>query len=414
MLYSFLRILVGFTLRIFFRKIYIIGTVHVRADKPQLIASNHPSGFLEPLIMACFFPKPLHFLVRGDVFDNPFLKPLLRGTNQIPVFRFRDGFSRLRENSQSIDESLDVLKNNQNLLIFAEGNTQSIKKLRPLQKGISRIAFQSMENNSASELEILPVGINFSQFLSFDEVVMLRIGPPVKVKEYMSEYNLDKNKGHQKILDDVYHEMKKNVIHLDHQERIHVFEKLCLLRNMEYIEGYTPFFSTTPDKLDRDICLAQKTDALDSDKLTMVKDELHNFEQHLKSMGKSFKDLNKRPFNVLKLLILILGFIPAFLGLIFHVIPLTGGYLFMKKNVDQLEFKSSILMVSTLVLLMIFYIILFVVVILFDIPLFLMLAGFLCGLWLRFYYTEMKSFSLISSNTYENIRKKAASILEKI
>jgi 1-acyl-sn-glycerol-3-phosphate acyltransferase len=382
--------------------------------KPQLIASNHPSGFLEPLIMACFFPKPLHFLVRGDVFDNPFLKPLLRGTNQIPVFRFRDGFSRLRENSQSIDESLDVLKNNQNLLIFAEGNTQSIKKLRPLQKGISRIAFQSMENNSASELEILPVGINFSQFLSFDEVVMLRIGPPVKVKEYMSEYNLDKNKGHQKILDDVYHEMKKNVIHLDHQERIHVFEKLCLLRNMEYIEGYTPFFSTTPDKLDRDICLAQKTDALDSDKLTMVKDELHNFEQHLKSMGKSFKDLNKRPFNVLKLLILILGFIPAFLGLIFHVIPLTGGYLFMKKNVDQLEFKSSILMVSTLVLLMIFYIILFVVVILFDIPLFLMLAGFLCGLWLRFYYTEMKSFSLISSNTYENIRKKAASILEKI
>jgi 1-acyl-sn-glycerol-3-phosphate acyltransferase len=414
MLYSFLRILVGFTLRIFFRKIYIIGTVHVRADKPQLIASNHPSGFLEPLIMACFFPKPLHFLVRGDVFDNPFLRPLLRGTNQIPVFRFRDGFSRLRENSQSIDESLDVLKNNQNLLIFAEGNTQSIKKLRPLQKGISRIAFQSMENNSASELEILPVGINFSQFLSFDEVVMLRIGPPVKVKEYMSEYNLDKNKGHQKILDDVYHEMKKNVIHLDHQERIHVFEKLCLLRNMEYIEGYNPFFSTTPDKLDRDICIAQKTDALGSDKLSMVKEELHNFEQHIKSMGMSFKDLNKRPFNVLKLLILILGFIPAFFGLIFHVIPLTGGYLFMKKNVDQLEFKSSILMVSTLILLMIFYIILFVVVILFDIPLFLMPAGFLCGLWLRFYYTEMKSFSLVSSNTYENIRKKAASILEKI
>jgi hypothetical protein len=122
------------------------------------------------------------------------------------------------------------------------------------------------------------VGINFSQFLSFDEVVMLRIGPPVKVKEYMSEYNLDKNKGHQKILDDVYHEMKKNVIHLDHQERIHVFEKLCLLRNMEYIEGYYPFFSTTPDKLDRDICIAQKTDALGSDKLSMVKEELHNFE----------------------------------------------------------------------------------------------------------------------------------------
>ncbi len=62
--------------------------------------------------MDCFFPKDLPFLVRGDIFNNPVLLPLLRSTNQIPIFRFRDGFSKLRENSQTMVES--VVANNIN------------------------------------------------------------------------------------------------------------------------------------------------------------------------------------------------------------------------------------------------------------------------------------------------------------
>ncbi|MBK9734198.1 MAG: 1-acyl-sn-glycerol-3-phosphate acyltransferase [Saprospiraceae bacterium] len=110
MFYSFLKVLVRFVLKIFLRKIYITGLNHVDLNKAQLIASNHPNGFLEPLIMACFFPKPLYFLVRGDIFDNAILKPLLKSTNQIPVFRFRDGFSKLRGNSLTVDESTNILK----------------------------------------------------------------------------------------------------------------------------------------------------------------------------------------------------------------------------------------------------------------------------------------------------------------
>lgn len=414
MLYSFLRVLVGFTLRIFFRKIYITGTEYVQDSKPQLIASNHPSGFLEPLIMACFFPKPLHFLVRGDVFDNPFLKPLLRGTNQIPVFRFRDGFSRLRENSQSIDESLQVLKNKHNLLIFAEGNTQSIKQLRPLQKGISRIAFQSMEQNPESELEILPVGINFSQFLSFDEVIMLRIGPPIKVGNYMKEYITDKNIGHHKILDDVFCEMKKNIIHLGHQERIHIFEKLSVLQNLSHDENYSPIYSKSSELLDKAILLAQKTDNLDDEKCQMISEELRVFEKNLKSKGVQFKDLKKKSFNVVSLLLLIIGFIPALAGIIFHFVPLTAGYGFMKKNVKALEFKSSILMVADLALLLIYYLILTTAIFVLDLPIFIILISFSSGIWLRFYFSHWKTFSFLSSSTFEKINNDAEAILNKL
>ena len=128
MLYQFLKILVRIALKLFFKRIYISGLEHIKNDRPQLIASNHPSGFLEPLIMACFFPKSLHFLVRGDVFDKKWLRPLLISTNQIPIFRFKDGFSKLRENHHTMDDSTRVLTDNKNLLIFVEGSTQSIKK----------------------------------------------------------------------------------------------------------------------------------------------------------------------------------------------------------------------------------------------------------------------------------------------
>jgi 1-acyl-sn-glycerol-3-phosphate acyltransferase len=414
MLYSFLRVLVGFTLRIFFQKIYITGTEYVQHSKPQLIASNHPSGFLEPLIMACFFPKPLHFLVRGDVFDNPFLKPLLRGTNQIPVFRFKDGFSRLRENNQSIDESLQVLKNNHNLLIFAEGNTQSIKKLRPLQKGISRIAFQSLEQNPESELEILPVGINFSQFLSFNEVIMLRIGQPVKVSNYITEYNTDKNSGHHKILDDVFCAMKKNVIHLEHQERIHIFEKLSILQNLSHDEKYSPIYSNSSEMLDKAILLAKKTDNLDDEKCQMISEELRVFEKNIKSKGVKFKDLKKKPFNIINLLLLIIGFIPALAGLIFHFVPLAAGYAFMKKNVKALEFKSSILMVADLALLLIYYLILITTIFVLGLPIYIILISFLSGIWLRFYYSSWKTFSFLRTSAFDKINSDAEAILNKL
>lgn len=414
MLYSFLRVLVGFTLRVFFRKIYIIGTEHVHASKPQLIASNHPSGFLEPLIMACFFPKPLHFLVRGDVFDNPFLKPLLRGTNQIPVFRFRDGFSRLRENSQSIDESLEVLKNKNNLLIFAEGNTQSIKKLRPLQKGISRIAFQLQEEIPDSELEILPVGINFSQFISFDEVVMLRIGHPIKVKDYMDIYNRDKNAGHHKILEDVYAAMKKNVVHLDQQERIHVFEKLRLLQGISDDEKYLPVHSASSKLLDAEILLASKTDSLNDEKLSEIKKDLHHLEIKMKTIGLSFADLSKKPFDILSFVFLLIGFLPAAIGFLFHFLPMAGGYLFMKTKVKQLEFKSSILMVSVLLLILIYYIMWIVFTVWLGFPIYIFITGFVSGLWLRYWYRQLKLFSWTSREKFAMIRDESNTILNKL
>jgi 1-acyl-sn-glycerol-3-phosphate acyltransferase len=60
-------------------------------DRPVLIASNHPSAFLEACLLATHFPKSLHFLVRGDIFINKFIVWLLAQFHLTPIYRFPMG-----------------------------------------------------------------------------------------------------------------------------------------------------------------------------------------------------------------------------------------------------------------------------------------------------------------------------------
>ncbi len=283
--------------------------------------------------MACFFPKPLHFLVRGDVFDNPLLRPLLKSTHQIPIYRFRDGFSKLRENSQKMDESIQVLLDKKNLLIFSEGNTESIKKLRPLQKGISRIAFHTLEKDVDLDLEILPVGINFTYPAKFDETVMLKIGKPLKVRDYVNEYNLDNKTGHENLLDDLFIAMKKNIIHLEDQKRIKVFEKLVLLLRSKNNYSYLPVFRNETGLLEDEKKLAEKLNGLPDNKLQLLKDNIKELELEMANEKITLHELQKIPIHFVSVLTLVLGFLPALVGAAFHFWPLVTAYLFTKTKV---------------------------------------------------------------------------------
>ena len=140
----------------------MVGIENIPKEGPTLIAMNHPAGFMEPIILAAISPRPLHFLVRGDVFDIPWLRPLLLATHQIPIYRFRDGFAQMRNNLNQFDIITDLLNHNASILIYVEGSTEPVRRLRPLQKGMARIAESALQNNDHLPLCVLPVGITFS------------------------------------------------------------------------------------------------------------------------------------------------------------------------------------------------------------------------------------------------------------
>jgi 1-acyl-sn-glycerol-3-phosphate acyltransferase len=48
MVYRIIYYFANIILRVYYRKIHVYGLDTIPKDKPLLIVSNHPSGFLEP------------------------------------------------------------------------------------------------------------------------------------------------------------------------------------------------------------------------------------------------------------------------------------------------------------------------------------------------------------------------------
>ncbi|MCB0688923.1 MAG: 1-acyl-sn-glycerol-3-phosphate acyltransferase, partial [Saprospiraceae bacterium] len=157
MLYKILRQIVASLFKIYFRKIYLIDSSKVPLKGPVLISSNHPMAFAEACLLACFIDRPLYFLVRGDVFKKGW-NWFFNGTNQIPIYRFRDGFSNMRRNRDSFSRAHDALADDKAILIFSEGNTRLQKKLSPLQKGLARLAFGAYAEKNVQHIQVVPVG----------------------------------------------------------------------------------------------------------------------------------------------------------------------------------------------------------------------------------------------------------------
>lgn len=209
MIYRFLYYVLGWALRAFYRKIYISGTEKLKDNQAYILASNHPAGFVEPLIMACYLPRDLYFLTRGDLFENKLYNYIFTATHQIPIFRFRDGFSNLRNNQQSISRAVDTLKQKKALLIFVEGTTSYQFDARPVQKGFARMGFQALTEDPELNISVLPVGISFSKIDSMGGDVILNIGDPIDMRSYYSEETSASNRGMNALITDTQQGMKE-------------------------------------------------------------------------------------------------------------------------------------------------------------------------------------------------------------
>ena len=135
----FLKFWVKLALRIFCPQVNIANPHYLNSKGPLLIVANHPNSFLDAVIIGAFYQRKIHFLARGDVFQNPILGYLLRSIGMIPVFRAREGKEHLHRNSHTFQESVDLMKGGGAILIFIEGICLNTHEIQPFKKGASRI-----------------------------------------------------------------------------------------------------------------------------------------------------------------------------------------------------------------------------------------------------------------------------------
>lgn len=193
MIYHLVRPIARFILRYYYRNIDLTGLEHIPKDAAVILAANHPTAFIEPCIMACFQPRQLWFLARGDLFKSALSRWALAAVNILPVFRIEDGgYQKLKDNFETFDACYTALSKRKAIMILAEGRCIHEKALRPLRKGTARLALGAMAYDSTlPEVYIVPVGVNFTHAAGVRGTVMIRCGEPIKASGFMGEYRVN-------------------------------------------------------------------------------------------------------------------------------------------------------------------------------------------------------------------------------
>lgn len=180
--YRLLKAYVKLGLYVFFKKWQATGLENIPKEGPFIFVPNHQNAFLDALLVVCGTPRNPWFIARGDVFKKPWAVKLLTFMRIKPLFRFRDGLEAMRQNDRYMNECIDVLKQGECILIFAEGNHNEPWTTRPLQRGFAHMALQYVER-TGKKINLIPVGYHYENHPAFRSRVLVQYGEPISVTE---------------------------------------------------------------------------------------------------------------------------------------------------------------------------------------------------------------------------------------
>jgi 1-acyl-sn-glycerol-3-phosphate acyltransferase len=170
---------------LFFRRIELVFHAPLPMDRCAVLAGTHQNALLDSILLAAKSPRPPFTLSRGSLFDRRVAAWFLESLQMIPVFRFRDGFRKMRRNPEMFGAYQEVLAGGGWLLIFPEGSHFLKFTLRPFQKGVARIVFHAQEAQSwEEEIPVFPVGLQYEEHEAFGTRLLIQYGPPVSSVAY--------------------------------------------------------------------------------------------------------------------------------------------------------------------------------------------------------------------------------------
>jgi 1-acyl-sn-glycerol-3-phosphate acyltransferase len=342
--YALLKSVAGFWHNnIFYRKVIVLGRENINPDHHLIFAPNHQNALMDALAVLFTQKGQLIFLARADIFRKKAIAAILYFLKILPVYRLRDGYSSLKGNDEIFIKTIDVFKNKNGLVILPEGDHAGFRRLRQLKKGICRVAFQSDEATGFTlQIKIIPVGLDFSNYSRFRQVLTVVYGKPIEVSEFFELYKQSPERALNALRAKLSSEMKRIMVHIESEED---YEAIDELRSM--INGRFSDDIKSP-KLFRDRILISKLNLLKSSDGTLYKkicDLSLKVKNTARELGTSYRLLEKRKHPIGWLIAGMTGLIltfPLFIyGNIFNLTFLEIPNLQIRKIQDP-QFHSSI------------------------------------------------------------------------
>lgn len=345
-LYGFLKYYVDFCFRVYFR-VSVKGMERLESEGTLIIAPNHQNALMDALAVLSVKQWQPVFLARADIFKNPTIRKILTFLKIMPVYRIRDGYSTLTQNDSTFRKTMDVLKNRNGLVILPEGNHGDQKRLRPLKKGVARIAFQAEdETNGKLDLRIIPVGLDYTHYIHVGSRLHIRFGVPIRVAPILAQYRKNPAIGYNTLIELLENGIKQEMVHIADEKyhnsirnAIEAFAKWELKR-----KGIPYTHENSVDVQQRVAVKIEKLRSSSPDEYLVLMALLLEFERDIQQLGAASTSFPMQPVEkfmfgpkALGLFILLPVFLLSFIN---NLLPL-AAVAFITRKVKDMQFLSS-------------------------------------------------------------------------
>jgi glycerol-3-phosphate O-acyltransferase / dihydroxyacetone phosphate acyltransferase len=423
MFYYFVRFICSIGLRVNFKKIFFHYQEKIPKGKAIIFATNHPTAFLDPVLVGAFINRPVHFIVRGDIFKGKIILALLNGLKMLPIFRFRDGYSSLKNNQATMETVYRKLSENRCVLILAEGETKHEKRLRPIQKGTARMAFGTVEAFGDLDILIIPVGVNYSDSDAYRSFVMTNIGKPIYLNDYKPIYEENSRKAIKQLTDRIEKEMRDLVIHIKNKADDKWINRILDIKRNDFKFSLFPIIFSDSGLWEKEFKTVEKMNAFTDIKKASVQKTLQEYNQELSNLKVTDRGvIQVGKYNFLNSLLLLLGVIPFLIGYVLNFLPLVFAERMTKQKVKKIEFYSSVRFGIGLVGYFVYWLVLLIssliignkwgIGLVMTIP----LLGYFAQVFVEFFkvWNEARKFSLLSKEHQNTLIEKRKLLLAEI
>ncbi len=318
MIYNVFKIIIYWFYQMFYKRVYIQGLENIPKGKPVLLAADHTNALVDPLTVAIFLNQPIYFLARADIFANKFLVWLFKEVHMRPIYRPRDGMDYAEKNLAIFEEVNTWLMEKKTVLIFSEGTSDPVKRLRPLKKGTVRMAFNAWEQGA--DVYIVPTGINYTYHHNARTELFISYGKAMRIENYRAFFEENPKKAYRFANADLFKGIEAEMIIVDKTENEGLAEQMLIIGRNDFPENRFPIMSRNHRRLYYEKRITQKINDLEQNDpagFEILKQQITQYSQGLADLQTSDKAvLEYEKAN--SFIVLLLAPIARILGVALH------------------------------------------------------------------------------------------------
>lgn len=353
MLYQSLRPFVTTAVNVFYKNVEVTNVEVLNRRGPTLLVANHTNAFLDAIVVQIFVKHKVYSIARADVFKNPTTAKLLGKLGIIPIYRRQDGVGEMMKNEETFERSIELLSKGETMIMYPEGDCVTEKRLRKLRKGAARIVLRAeSENNCQLNLQVVPIGLNFSNHHNFRSRLFINVGEPMSVEDYARQYLEDNAKAINRFTQDLEQRMRQLLVEVENPDDDEFYEAALKVYKpiLKMQLGFHPR-SIIYDH-DADVLLAKAVNHAHHnhhEQLSSLKHRMGNYHHELKQAGIPLQHFSREKVNSISLLnvtgegaLQALGWPLHLVGLLLNYWPYRFAYTTANKKVKQRHFHASV------------------------------------------------------------------------